>query len=89
MNTDDYEGHTHAPWEITEYIDHIVVSETKSNEVNGVDAALIAAAPDLLAEVIHSRKLLAHIARDESITIVGYDGTRYTPDGTYGTEESE
>jgi hypothetical protein len=44
---------------------------------------------DLLAEVIHSRKLLAHIARDESITIVGYDGTRYTPDGTYGTEESE
>jgi len=51
MNTDDYKGHTPAPWEITEYIDHIVVSETKSNEVNGVDAALIAAAPDLLAEV--------------------------------------
>ena len=32
---------------------------------------------DLIAEVKHSRALLAHIARDEGITIVGYDGTRY------------
>jgi hypothetical protein len=61
IDTDDYEGHTPAPWEITEYIDHIVVSETKSNEVNGVDAALIAAAPDLLKEVKRLRKLEAAV----------------------------
>lgn len=45
--------------------------------LNEEDAKLIAEAPKLLAEVEHSRALLAHIARDEGITIVGYDGTRY------------
>jgi len=44
---------------------------------------------NLLAEVKHSRRLLAHIARDEGITIVGFDGTRYTPDGMLYTEVDE
>ena len=43
----------------------------------------------LLAEVEHSRRLFAQIARDEAINIVGYDGTRYTPDGMLYTEEYE
>jgi hypothetical protein len=35
----------------------------------------------LLAEVEHARRMFAYIARDAGISIVGYDGTRYEPDG--------
>ena len=43
----------------------------------------------LLAEAEHARRMFAYIARDAGISIVGYDGTRYEPDGMLYTDQYE
>ena len=43
----------------------------------------------LLAEAEHARRMFAYIARDAGISIVGYDGTRYEPDGMLYTNQYE
>tara|TARA_R100000656_G_scaffold109936_1_gene81968 strand:+ start:599 stop:850 length:252 start_codon:yes stop_codon:yes gene_type:complete len=53
MNTDDYEGHTEGPWDADAPLGiYLKVGQT----ISAADARLIAAAPDLLAEVKRLRE---------------------------------
>ena len=57
MNLDDYEGHTEGPWDADAPLGiYLKVGQT----ISAADARLIAAAPDLLAEV---KRLRAYIHR--------------------------
>ena len=61
--TDKYEGHTPGPWEapheiLVSGLNHIGPLSNGQEEVNEVDAKLIADAPLLLAEVKRLRLLL-------------------------------
>ena len=62
MNTDDYEGHTPAPWKIELFPELYAVRETYYDE----DLKLIAAAPDLLAEVKQLQKQVKSLLHSSS-----------------------
>ena len=57
MNTDEYEGHTPGPWKVVAKANDyrttdVVVGKTiVATNISGNDSSLIAAAPNLLAEV--------------------------------------
>ena len=61
IDTDKYEGHTEGPWEapheiLVSGLNHIGPLSNGQEEVNEVDAKLIADAPLLLAEVKRLRE---------------------------------
>ena len=63
IDTDKYEGHTPGPWEapheiLVSGLNHIGPLSNGQEEVNEVDAKLIADAPLLLAEVKRLREQL-------------------------------
>ena len=66
IDTDKYEGHTPGPW-TNEYDEELGEHTIESHDgmiaqrVLGVDADLIAAAPDLLAEVERLRGIIDYI----------------------------
>ena len=66
-DTDEYEGHTEGPW-VNEYDEELGEHTIESGDgmvaqrVLGVDADLIAAAPDLLAEVKKLRNYMNILA---------------------------
>jgi hypothetical protein len=61
--TSDYDGHTPAPWELIERCcdyqrkDRIVAGQIIADNCDPINSTLIAAAPDLLAEVKRLREL--------------------------------
>jgi len=57
IDTDKYEGHTPGPWKIEHFPELDAVRESYYDE----DLKLIAAAPDLLAEVKRLRHALTHV----------------------------
>jgi len=66
INTDKYEGHTPGPWEapheiLVSGLNHIGPLSNGQEEVNEVDAQLIADAPLLLAEVLRLHQLIKDI----------------------------
>ena len=66
MNLDSFEGHTPGPWRVVAKANDyrttdVVVGKTiVATNISGNDSFLIAAAPDLLAEVKRLRKQLAY-----------------------------
>ena len=66
MNLDSFEGHTPGPWRVVAKANDyrttdVVVGKTiVATNISGNDSSLIAAAPDLLAEVKRLRKQLAY-----------------------------
>ena len=67
MNTDEFEGHTPAPWKMHKIsggsaFGYLTVMMSDGQQIkqmygmNGADARLIAAAPELLAEVLWIQK---------------------------------
>jgi hypothetical protein len=70
IDTDDYEGHTPGPWNIYGPYPLYRQAKVKSNGVanhepfTSVDMQLIAAAPDLLAEVKRLRRVINDVVVD-------------------------
>jgi len=62
MNTDEFEGHTPAPWKIELFPELYAVRETYYDE----DLKLIAAAPDLLAEVKRLREAVTQYSEKDA-----------------------
>ena len=78
IDTDKYEGHTEGPWEapheiLVSGLNHIGPLSNGQEEVNEVDAKLIADAPLLLAEVKRLREEVEHLLMYRDI-VEEYDG---------------
>ena len=84
MNTDDYEGHTEdGPWEvrIDQALSAIFVNgqplHNKSEKTKIANARLIAAAPELLAEVKRLRGKLESIQNNMAWTVQVWQDENY------------
>ena len=62
MNTEQFDGHTPGPWNVSDEVGLVIKHGDGANDFvdmeNGANARLMAAAPDLLAEVERLREVV-------------------------------